>query len=407
MVKRATAFLGAGAVVGIGGPTTRQLTSAVRHRKQRNFSSDDPKEIPFIKRIADALDKYYARDEANFEDIFHAIETLESLYVGLEPKTAKPFKPAIGAFVAPPSDMEYDPIIFDQGLNHIVEEVANHVVRFMAGFQPNGIHRWFADLWREATKGCPWDIATLNYDDCVERSLDPGSWEDGFVELDPGLFRFDPARFIRVEETRILHLHGSVFYGYPHFRDPNRFNFEDQHEDLYRFASHEDAEDTWFGRSQNYAQSGESAIAGPIITGQRKPDKLLGIPYSTYQSVLHDAVLKNPSLLIIGYSFGDIHFNRLLSRLTRHHGDNRRVVVIDYVPEDSRGDSWAPDGSIRGWPDVDMFHEVARLARDTQPLDGSYHHPWISKDGLCRFYLEGFEEAVVRHGTEILEFLLS
>jgi len=93
-----------------------------------------------------------------------------------------------------------------------------------------------------------------------------------------------------------------------------------------------EARRTWFGRSRNQAQSGERATAGPIITGQRKPDKLLAYPYSTYQTVLHDALLRNPRLLIAGYGFGDIHFNRLLRRLTRIHGNNRRVVLIDFVP---------------------------------------------------------------------------
>jgi hypothetical protein len=225
------------------------------------------------------------------------------------------------------------------------------------------------------------------------------------VALEPGVFRFKPSRIVNTTTTRILHLHGSVFYGYLRPANPNRFIFEDQHEDLYRFDSAADARQTWTGRSQNHAQSGERAAAGPIITGQRKPDKLLAYPYSTYQAVLHDSILSNSRLLIAGYGFGDLHFNSLMQRLTRIHGDNRRVVLIDWVPPGLRGANWLPDFSIRDWPNHNTFRAAAVLGRETRPLDGRYRHPWVSTDGRCRVYLEGFQDAVQNHGNEIIDFL--
>src|SRR6266478_9076605 len=98
---RATAFIGAGAVVDSGGPLTSALTAAVRNRPQW---TGNPRQLkattPAIQQIADMLDKYFAPGIANFEDIFHAIESLNSLNFGMTPKTAKEFKPAIGAFVS-------------------------------------------------------------------------------------------------------------------------------------------------------------------------------------------------------------------------------------------------------------------------------------------------------------------
>jgi hypothetical protein len=330
---------------------------------------------------------------------------LDSLRVGLQPTTAKEFKPALGAFVMPNAAALYSAIVCTGALNHIIDDVAKQIMRYVRSFRPLGTHRWFRDFWQNATGRCPWDIATLNYDDCIERSLARAAWDDGFAALDPGILRFDPARIVNANATRVLHLHGSVFYGYPRFTNPNRFLFEDQHEDLYRFTSHTEAKRTWFWRSRNRAQSGESAIAGPIITGQRKPDKLLGIPYSTYQAVLHAALLNSPRLLVAGYSFGDLHFNRLLSRLTRIHGGNRRVVIIDYAPPGIRGPRWHPDFSIRDWPSIEMFQALIRLSGESKPLECPYAHPWVSRDGRCRFYLEGFEDAVRAHGTDIIDFL--
>lgn len=401
-----TAFIGAGAVLNIGGPTTAALTTAVKNRAQW---IGDPRNrhatIPAIRQIADALDAYYAPESANFEDIFHAIETIESVRIGLIARTAKEFKPAAALLVSPVLTANYSSIVLRGALNDIVIEVAQQIMRYVAGFQPTGPHRWFADFWRDAAARCHWDIGTLNYDNCVEQSLAAGSWEDGFVQVDPGIYRFDPARILNTTQNRVLHLHGSVFFGYPDPDISNRFLFEDQHEDLYRFDSHEVAKRMWFGRSTNQAQAGESAIAGPIITGQRKPDKLLGYPYSTYQAVLHNALLRNPRLLVAGYGFGDLHFNRLLNRLTRIHGDSRRVVFIAYAPPDMRGENWAPDAAIRDWPGVEMFQALALLSREHHPLEGGYVNPWVSGDGRCRVYLEGFQDAVQNHGADIINFL--
>jgi hypothetical protein len=116
-------------------------------------------------------------------------------------------------------------------------------------------------------------------------------------------------------------------------------------------------------------------------------------------------LLSNTGLLIAGYGFGDLHFNRLLNRLTRLHGDNRRAVVIAYVPPDMRGDDWAPDAAIRDWPGVEMFHALAYLSRQSRPLEGRYTNPWISSDGRCRVYLEGFKDAVQNHSADIINFL--
>jgi SIR2-like domain len=400
-----TAFIGAGAVLDIGGPTTSCLTNAVKRLQQWKGDLGSNATVPAIQQIANALDNYYAPNTANFEDIFHAIESLISLQTGLTPKTAKEYKPAIGAFVSPNAAAAYTPIVLRGALTNIVDEVARQVTRYVSDFQPTGAHKWFVDFWRSATDRQHWDIGTLNYDNCIEQSLIRNTWEDGFYQIDPGIHRFDPAQIVNSTLIRILHLHGSVFFGYPHPNVSNRFAYEDEHEDIYRFDSISDARQLWFGRSTNHSQAGESAIAGPIITGQRKPDKLLGYPYSTYQTVLHDVLLNNPRLLIAGYGFGDLHFNRLLSRLTRIHRDNRRVVLIAWVPPDNRGDNWMPYADVTDWLGIQARQVLLRLSRQDYPLQGQYVNPWISRDGLCRVYLEGFQNAVQNHGAEIVNFL--
>src|SRR4051812_25371804 len=104
-----TAFIGAGAVLDIGGPTTSAFTDAVRRRQQWNGAPGPHVTVPAIEQIAAALDTYYGT-RANFEDVYHAVESLISLRAGLRPRTAKEFKPAVGAFVTPTAAADYSDI---------------------------------------------------------------------------------------------------------------------------------------------------------------------------------------------------------------------------------------------------------------------------------------------------------
>jgi hypothetical protein len=126
-----------------------------------------------------------------------------------------------------------------------------------------------------------------------------------------------------------------------------------------------------------------------------------------YHAAFAEATMKNPRLLVVGYSFGDLHFNRFIDRLRRLHGSAMRVVVIDYVPPRMRHDSWAPEADIRDWPGLEMFKMLARISKQPRVLSGKYQNPWMSTDGQVRVYLEGFRQAVEAHGDEIIAFLNS
>jgi hypothetical protein len=80
-------------------------------------------------------------------------------------------------------------------------------------------------------------------------------------------------------------------------------------------------------------------------------------------------------------------------------------VLIDWVHPDQRGDNWAPHADYRDWPGIQATQVLLRLSGQDHPMRGSYVNPWVSNDGRCRVYLEGFQDAVQIHGTEILDFL--
>jgi hypothetical protein len=398
---KVTALVGAGAVLPIQGPSTQFLTNLVRATQQLGNNPAGVR-TNFVEQVAQALDGYF-RQGSNFEDVLHALESLSSIERGWQPGTAKEFRPAVGAFVSPNDPRWFaDPSLILSGKQSVLTVIAENVEAYAAAFSPTGRDNWFAGFWQEAARKGTWNFGTLNYDNCIEQSL-AGALEDGFVPLRPGLSRFDPRRFIGSTVNRILHLHGSIFYGHEPGRDP----LASEWEDLAKFDVHQDAKNTWFGRSRATAQSGEETIMGPLITGLRKADKIMIDPYSTYYWTFHQALLESPRLLVAGYSFRDQHLDYLLERMSVLHGRNRRIVIIDFF---SNPTTWHPDPAVMDWPPRDsrMLEFICKATAERNPFGTMlFVSPIISPDGCARIYLRGFKDAVENHGTEILDFLTS
>lgn len=400
-MMRITAFIGAGAAIELGGPTTDLITQAVRNRKQGFFD----KKIQFIDRVAKVLDNYYG-SPCNFEEIFHTLELLHSYKTGLYPSTVKMFKPPIGAFTKPRLTRFFkqtDEPWLSFAKSDLIQTVGEVVNQYDSGYATNIDVAWHKNFWQKATSSNRWDIATLNYDTCIEQSLN--NYEDGFVATSYNFKRFNPAILFKTKKTRIMHLHGSINYGFGRTTDnPNEYALEDDFNDIHKFRSFEEANGSWTGRSTNTAQSREEAVIGPLITGMRKTDKVITYPYSSYYSELQNAIIKNERLLVIGYSFGDLHFNKILERIPRIHGSKRKIVVITYFNKPV----WHPVWTAMGWPENrDMFIFISKAFQEFYPFPRTFTftHPLISPDGKARIYLKGFKDAVENHGNEILEFL--
>ncbi|MBE7549221.1 MAG: SIR2 family protein [Planctomycetia bacterium] len=415
---RVTAFLGAGAYLEIGGPSTKDLTDLVRKKKQQFLDpfTEQWTEVPFLENIASQLDSYFNSESCNFEDLFHVLEMMGSYFRGRQKHIiGKQYKPPLGAFIT----LNCSKWLTDKGRDEyilsvsklitakkdILEGVAAQIFKFMEDFDSYHKHRWFADFWNDALNKCAWDIATLNYDYSIEKSIRNKIIEDGYEVDGQGSYRFNPRKLIESNSSKVLHLHGCILYGYARHRNPNKYLFEDAFEDIYKFDTYERAKETWLGRSTNNAQSQEEAIVGPIITGLRKTDKLLYYPYNTYHHALQQATMLSPRLLIAGYSFSDLHFNAILERVTRLYGEYRRVVIITYFDKDY----WHPDPMVMGWPhDYGMTKFIATVFRESAPFNSHKLQSLLcSKDGCVKLYLCGMKKALENHGDEIIEFLTS
>jgi hypothetical protein len=397
-----TCLLGAGASVDIGGPLSSDLTTLVRQKQQQTINSQQP--VPFLDRVGQILDTYFHPQNSHFEDIFFTLESLNSILKGRNPGTVKDYKPHLGAFIDLIDPFFQDWELLYNAKKDLISVVADRIYQYDQYFTPAGQHAWYSRFWQNAICRCQWHIATLNYDHCIESSIGLHNYEDGFEDIGEPFKRFNHNKFLQSSMTKVMHLHGSIRYGHPNLG--NRFIYEDDHEDLYLFDTYQNASQTWFNRSGSTSQSHDETLIGPIITGLRKTDKILPLPYQSYYYQFQKSLIDSPRLLIIGYSFGDYYINSLLERISRFHGQNRKVVLITYLTQQQRHD-WTPDVNAMDWVTNKMFTFLAKSFMENNPFNNrfTFQDPMVSHDQRIRVYFGGVQDAFTNHGADILHSL--
>ena len=399
---KATALLGAGACIEIGGSSTKDLTESVKSHKlimSQAFRRDKIEE-PFLLNVANELNNFWDPEKCTFEDILDALEKLYSFRLfGSDPKY---FKPSLGAFIAPIKDKEYyfNREYLERSLRDLVTIIADSVEQYDNTFQPNKRDQWFSLFWRNATKSCEWNIATLNYDTCIEKSLI--SFEDGFEDIGKDYYRFNPEKLRNTCLPRILHLHGCILYGYPENKNNDVSFFENDYEELYKFKNFIDAKESWERRPISTNQSHEVSMIGPLITGLGKTDKLIGYPYIDYNHVFYESLLANDRLLIVGYSFGDFHFIKMLERIV-YLPKNKKIVIITYC--DKYDFSWNKKSCLKKLSRLEEF--ILKNLKTAPPFKNPFDNPTESKDGNFRLYFRGLKNAIEEDGENIIDFLTS
>lgn len=389
--NRLTCLLGAGAVIEIGGPTTRELTDAV----DISWRSE--------ARLEDCI----AISDGNFEEKFHLLETLMSFHEGDR-------NPANNILMRRQSFEDWDYGKLSRACRTLVETIGNVINEYDTSWGSKPYNSWFYDFWHKLTLQKKLDILTLNYDTCLENSI--SSYEDGFIERVPIMgirshyaYRFHPDALANTNKTRIMHLHGCIKYGMGSPYELNKYAYEDSFHDLYKYNSYHEASEHWYGHSNPSTQAGEYVHVGALITGLRKTEKILVNPYIAYNYEFQRSLRANHSLLIIGYSCGDEYINAELMRMKQLHGNKRRIVIISYLPDFVRNE-WHPDPGMREWPTDNeygtlshlMGSSVAELLEKISPPESDYI---VSKDRCVQWYLCGFKNAVLRHRRGIIRFL--
>ena len=238
---------------------------------------------------------------------------------------------------------------------------------------------------------------TLNYDDIIDEAFPDGI--DGFTvgKSNPPLSNFDRKLFldaVRSNSSLLVHLHGSVRFGYASYPDK-----------IAKFESSQKAYDSIIntGRvSATDTRNGEYFGSDPIISGLNKVSKLIHnpVPFGYYYQAFTDSILSSPKLLVIGYGARDEHINTWIREFVKIHGEKRRVVWISKL-FGSRNENLDNE--------LNFLREVAGNNGEFQDWRAS--HEFLSSDlfqphGPClRLIPSGFPFKSDSMAERIIEFL--
>jgi hypothetical protein len=380
-----TILIGSGLSEGLHLPGTAQLTEVVRKGGGLDVGGDIPVMQRRIGRLtmAEAMwrmaTSYY--EKPNFETMLHLAETAlgySQVHGWLSADDRA--KPAFGAFmnVMPhwrnivEGESTYSMRTF---ITAALASIAESLVRAADALSLQSIDK-VRDFLTELSNRYQLTIATLNYDDILERAMK--QWRDGFIgEADQNTF--DPAQLLATGDVPLLmHLHGSV-----------RFFVQNDGKNAGAICRAQDGSyPLQLGPREpliQFAQSGEPIVTGPMISGLRKTDKLSVPPFGYYHWRLHDAMMRSPNLLVIGYGGYDTYLTELIVEMRRIHGSALRIAfIVRRRPGTLPTDDWGPllpAAFIR--ERVDAHDWLAELDEyiETDELIGN---------ALCKVYVDGF-----------------
>lgn len=417
MIDNRTTFL-----IGAGTPLDLDLPQGTIKPSTRNITDEvcspytdylDPSNsITIVKDIYDKLKMAYPPDRSNpflrkapepnvhFEHLFHVLEMLYSYGWVWDGKchNANLF-PAFAPFTLP--NMEFD----RNNLSSVMKQFVLRIMDIINGYdtvfrnRKNKENKWYRDFYQQFGKDS--DFFVFNYDTTIEDSI--ANYEDGFEPdgIQDVFKRFNPKRLFENPEkvATINHLHGCINYYFSSYKNANQDIYTNLSHDLYKYPNYDIVKDMMIGRGQGQptCQSGETYYASPIVTGLRKPDKLSCVPFDFYHANLTNCIIRNPRLVIAGYSFGDLYCNNLLERMHFLHGNRRRIVVIDFldIPKKDRmhGGYWLSQnmGSfLCRAAECGTFDEVVeQLYKNEDPKTGALY----SDNGCLMVLFNGFKHA--------------
>lgn len=423
MMHRITTILGAGAVLDFDfgnllRPSTQNITEAILDIEVMNYAGRATK---LIKDVHDRLQERgfekqnsaitpYSKEVVNkihFEHLFHVLEELMSYNSVWKNEWISPDTyPPLAAFCN--GDFERNTIEYERALIKAENKILKIITDYDNRFAEEDREKWYKDFWKLNRKG--WDIFNLNYDTTVERSL--GQYEDGYEDTSEAYQHFSPSKLMINSRnlSTVQHLHGSILFSEAF---PMEYGFSHGNRDLYKFPTARAACDSMrIHQCPEYTQAHESFYTGPILVGLRKTEKLEFLPFSCYHADLVNKIVANPSLLIVGYSFGDLYVNQLLERHKLVHGNNQRVVLIDKWPDWINDDSASVYLHLMNKTNGRLRLFIERLLdKRYEPFEAKKYFSlvndgcWESYNGFLRICTKGFKHAIECNEQEILSFL--
>lgn len=172
-------------------------------------------------------------------------------------------------------------------------------------------------------------IISTNYDNCVPDSLHGLGFETCFKPVDSRyLMQIDIHSFMNAPRV--------VYYPHGHLR----FHFTDNDNVTYWHDSIMANSERWDGLTSSTIGSTLTVTPGKfaynfntfITTGQTKDESFNHLPYAIYYQRMACDIANSDIIYIIGYSFSDEHFNRLMKSFLKLK-DTNKVVIVDCYPD--------------------------------------------------------------------------
>jgi len=426
-MNRITTIIGAGAILDFEfgnkpKPTSQRMLDIMLGKDTSTINQDQQFINCIYEQLVEAARQVYNKSSftlfpnptydphITFEELFDTLETMLSYSVMWTDDRQK-LKPYVAGLLTP--NRQYNHSNYYSALRTAMQAIMKEVNNYDQIFRENPeSETWYRKFWKNFN-GCV-DIFTLNYDTTLENSLGE-DYEDGFVHYDKLLKRFSPLSLMKNERkiTTINHLHGCILYSDIPPLHPKPRNYEDH--DLFKYLSYPGVDSISYFNVP-YSQSGEALVYCPIITGLHKTDKICYLPHTYYHANLSNSILNNPSILIVGYSFGDIYLNQLLMQHKLIHGDKQRIIIIDYWQnKDGRGIVYHYYNKAHHL----LSHQCIKFIKSLLPLEGTveiqkYLESLNPTYDYCyditpsfRIYTNGFKHAVINYQNNILEYLQS
>lgn len=348
----------------------------------------------------------------HFEHLFHVLEMLDAYSWVWSRSSKNPnLYPVFAPFIQP--NICFNPNILRSVMNQFIIRIMDIVDGYDSNYLNHSTNEWYRKFYQQFGENS--DFFVLNYDTTIEKAI--GTYEDGFEPdgTQPIFQRFNPRKLFEnpVGVSTINHLHGCINYYFHSYADPNTDVYTYLSNDLYKYPDYATVRDLMTGRGQSQpcTQSGETYYSSPIVTGLRKTDKLNCAPFDFYHANMTNCIIRNHKLVIAGYSFGDLYCNNLLERMNFLHGDQKRIVLIDFwnIPKEYRiihGGDWLNrnlgDFLCRMTQCGDFYGVIHQLYKNENPQTGVLY----SNNGCLMVLPRGFKHAAVCN-NEIDAFLNS
>lgn len=184
-------------------------------------------------------------------------------------------------------------------------------------------------------------VISLNYDDCVPTSID--NIEDIEYCFSAETLRHNNE--LNVQE--FISAHYVAYFPHGHLR----FVFNDEQNVTYYSNIYEAENDRWKGLDNNGVLD---IVKTPfsydfntfLTTGQTKDSAFNNMPYAVYYQRLAKDLLESKEIYLIGYSFGDLHFNRLLKAFLLLDKSNIVYIIDKYDDTITMTDEYQDENNI-------------------------------------------------------------